>query len=310
VQFIVSHAFSDGFCSVPLIQDFSALYARAHASKHKQRAPAQNTDLTPLQSGIACSALQQRCFAALEGQPPWSHPDQMSFRSTCFDSASQKYQPWVYTHEVLLESGGVAALRHCAKHYGIPFDVALLGLVLAAMFRASAADRRTLAPLLLTLYAPMRDGDLNEAMVGLFSDWRDVDVPCSCYNTLLGFCLDLADIIRYRRWNIFDPVQNLERLLINILPLDEQTRGGQCFRQTRAHEYRNRRHEDPRYERKAEKRQHRPMRITLEQESLDAWWMVFDINSYHYPVSWTRCFVNELQSSLEDLCQRPLGSVF
>ncbi len=24
----------------------------------------------------------------------------------------------------------------------------------------------------LTLYAPMRDGDLNDAMVGLFSDWR------------------------------------------------------------------------------------------------------------------------------------------
>lgn len=28
----------------------------------------------------------------------------------------------------------------------------------------------------LTLYAPMRDGDLNDAMVGLFSDWR-VRIP-------------------------------------------------------------------------------------------------------------------------------------
>merc|ERR1719421_2111061 len=135
----------------------------------------------------------------------------MSFRPTCFDGGPPPRLPWVFMHEVLLESGGVASLRRCAKQYGMPFDVALLSMVLSAMFRASALSSwgnweagSGLSPLHLTLYAPMRDGDLNDAMVGLFSDWRDITVPCSDYATVLGFCLDLAGVIRNRRWSVFD----------------------------------------------------------------------------------------------------------
>jgi len=310
VQFIVSHAFSDGYSGIPLVHDFSTLYARAWSKKHKQRLPPQHTDLTPLQHGGAFAALEDRFKAALQGQPKWSHPDQMSFRPTCFDINPKTWQPWVYTHDVLLEQGGVASLNRCAKAYGVPFDVALLSLVFTSMFRASSHENReTVLPLNVTLYAPMRDGDLNEAMVGLFSDFRDMTVPCSKHATVLGFCLNLADAIRHRRWTVFDPMSNSDRILVNILPLDEQARGGHGFRQTRAHEYRNRRNEAPRHERRAVRAHHRPMRITLEQESVEAWWMVFDINSYHYSSSWCRCFVNDLQRSLEDLSQRPLESV-
>merc|ERR1712190_36275 len=103
-------------------------------------------------------------------------------------------------------------------------------------------------------------------MVGLFSDWRDCTVPCAANTTVLGLCLTIADIIRHRRWKVFDPIQNSEHILVNILPLDEQTRGAAGFRQTREHEYGGKRH-GPGRERRADRCHGRPMRLTLEQES-------------------------------------------
>jgi len=190
----------------------------------------------------------------------------------------------------------------------MPFDVVLLSLVLAAIFRASAPYSGDTTSLHLTLYAPMRDGDLNEAMVGLFSDFRDITVPCGNLATVLGLCLDVADAIRHRRWSVFDAIQNSERILVNILPLDEQARGTRQFRQTRAHEYRGRRGSTP-GERRAYRAGHRPMRITLEQESLDAWWLSLDINADHYPPSWCRRFARDLKKCLEDLALQPLAPV-
>eukprot|EP00811_Abedinium_folium_P036715 NODE_9399_length_1427_cov_3.552308.p1 GENE.NODE_9399_length_1427_cov_3.552308~~NODE_9399_length_1427_cov_3.552308.p1 ORF type:complete len:274 (+),score=60.86 NODE_9399_length_1427_cov_3.552308:61-882(+) len=221
----------------------------------------------------------------------------------------------------------VAASKGCsclagrsAARYGVPFDVTLLSSVLAGMFCATMQTGRHGGPapqpplmLPLTMYAPMRDGELNDAMVGLFSDWRDLTVPCSSQCTALGLLLDVADAIRHRRWAIFDPLQNMERILVNILPLDEQDRGvascsGRFFRQTRAHDYRDRRLEvaPPRSGHRA---RHRPMRITLEQESWDIWWIVLDINASHYPTEWCRRFAREFRRAIEDLAVRPLSLV-
>ncbi|CAJ1342122.1 unnamed protein product [Effrenium voratum] len=199
----------------------------------------------------------------------------------------------------------------------------LLGAALSAGFRASWELARTRffykggteeefeanTPKLsmpLTLYVPMRDGDLNDAMVGLFSDWRDLTVPCSSSVSLLGFCLDLADTIRNRRWAMFDPAQNSRSILVNILPLDEQVRGEQQFLQTRAHEYGNRRQSrcDRRRSYKCPQG-HRPMRLTLEQEAPDAWWISLDLNADCYPTAWCRSFAKNLKRILQDLRSRP-----
>ncbi|CAK9021697.1 unnamed protein product [Durusdinium trenchii] len=160
----------------------------------------------------------------------------------------------------------------------------------------------------LTLYAPMRDGDLNDAMVGLFSDWRDLNVPCSSHVSLLGFCLDLAELIRHRRWTVFNPINNAHNILVNILPLDEQARGEQQFIQTRKHEYGGRRGSAP-DRRRAYKAPHRPMRITLEQEAPDAWWISLDLNADCYPTEWCRGFVSSLADTIQDLKSRPMLAV-
>jgi len=318
VQFIVSHAYSDGFTSVPLISDFASLLGELEGRRN------DGSSVSALPYGKTFEILEERFFAAVDGQPHWANPDQMSLRATGFDGPwVPRRQPWVYNHEVLVERNAVESLRLSAKRYGIPFDVTLLAVVLSATFRAAADLGLKLIPnsvnndttrtsdvmsLPLTLYVPMRDGDLNDAMVGLFSDWRDVTVPCSDRSTLLGLCLDVAETIRYRRWNAFDPIQNSERILVNILPLDEQARGAQHFRQTRAHEYGGRRTSSSR-ERRASKQAHRPMRVTLEQEAPDAWWLSLDINADHFSTSWCRGFVRSFERCLEELASRPLTPV-
>lgn len=278
--------------------------------------------LLPLPPGAAFEVLEQRFFAAFEGQPA-CYPEQLSLRSAIFDPyAVPKWLPWVYMHEVLVEGEAVDLLRRCGKMYKIPFDVLLLSMVLAASFRASWQQERTRnfykggtdedfeqktrkMAMPLTLYAPMRDGDLNDAMVGLFSDWRDLTVPCSSLVSLLGFCLDLADLIRYRRWTVFDPLTNAQNILVNILPLDEQVRGEQQFLQTRAHEYGGRRNSSL-DRRRFYKAAHRPMRVTLEQEAPDAWWISLDLNASSYPTDWCRAFAKSLTQTMQDLKNRPM----
>merc|ERR1719291_489471 len=104
---------------------------------------------------------------------------------------------------------------------------------------------------------------------------------------------------------MFDPIQNSERVLVNILPLDEQSRGSQKFRQTRLHEYRDRRSKLEGKDRRAYRGHGRPMRLTLEQEAEDAWWIVLDMNACIYSPAWTRRFVREVRHSLADLAARP-----
>ncbi|CAK9068618.1 unnamed protein product [Durusdinium trenchii] len=325
LQFVVSHAYSDGFCSVPMVQDLSALYAQEEDRRRGRRSQMSNC-LLPYKPGASFEVLEGRFYAALEGKPAWSHPEQLSLRSSMFDTEPpKKWQPWVYNHEVLLEGEAVALLRRCAQRYAVPFDVVLLSMVLAASFRASwQMDRTrhfyrggteqefeqltTKMSMPLTLYAPMRDGDLNDAMVGLFSDWRDLNVPCSSHVSLLGFCLDLAELIRHRRWTVFNPINNAHNILVNILPLDEQARGEQQFIQTRKHEYGGRRGSAP-DRRRAYKAPHRPMRITLEQEAPDAWWISLDLNADCYPTEWCRGFVSSLADTIQDLKSRPMLAV-
>ncbi|CAE7514114.1 unnamed protein product [Symbiodinium microadriaticum] len=333
LQFVVSHAYSDGYSGVPLVQDFASLYAQEEEvlltspSTLQPASYAGRSDLNslvPLPCGAAFEVLESRLFAAMDFQPPWSNPEQLSLRAGIFDELPKR-PPWVYDHEVLLEGSAVEALQRNAKSYGLPFDVVLLSVVLAASFKATWSQEKlrcfykgvssqdfeaskTELSLPLTLYAPMRDGSLNDAMVGLFSDWRDVTIACSSSVSLLGFCLDVADLIRFRRWAMFDPVQNSNNILVNILPLDEQARGRQHFKQTRAHEYGGMR-QAAADRRRAYKAPHRPMRITLEQEAPDAWWVNLNINADFFSTSWCRSFVKNLKECVQDLQRQPLRPV-
>ena len=120
--------------------------------------------------------------------------------------------------------------------------------------------------------------------------------------------MDLAELIRHRRWSVFDPFKNQQNILVNILPLDEQLRGEQHFLQTRAHEYGGRRGMASE-RRRPYRAAHRPMRITLEQEAPEAWWITMDINESCYKTAWCRAFAKSLTRTVSDLKERPLLKV-
>merc|ERR1711924_13221 len=106
--------------------------------------------------------------------------------------------------------------------------------------------------------------------------------------TVLGLVLELTTRIRTRQWKRFDPLQNTERILVNILAMDERPRGAR-FRQTRRHEA------WPEHLEKRPRVWHEvsllPMRITLEQYELARWWLTLDLAEDRFPPSWCREFV-------------------
>merc|ERR1712048_980669 len=86
------------------------------------------------------------------------------------------------------------------------------------------------------------------------------------------------------------------------------SRGAAGFRQTREHEYGGKRH-GPGRERRADRCHGRPMRLTLEQESVDAWWLSLDLNTDYFSTQWCRSFVRQMKVCMEELAHRPLSLV-
>ena len=48
-----------------------------------------------------------------------------------------------------------------------------------------------------------------QGMVGLFTDWRDLTISTPSELSLLALLLQLADLLRLRRWKIFNPLRCL-----------------------------------------------------------------------------------------------------
>ena len=46
-------------------------------------------------------------------------------------------------------------------------------------------------------------------MVGLFADWRDVSVAAPWDGTVLQLLLEVYDVLRLRRWKVFNPLRDL-----------------------------------------------------------------------------------------------------
>mmetsp|Transcript_134035 Transcript_134035/g.373571 ORF Transcript_134035/g.373571 Transcript_134035/m.373571 type:complete len:303 (+) Transcript_134035:186-1094(+) len=231
---------------------------------------------------------------------------------------TQQKEPSQYNHMVKFECNAIAAIRRRAREYAVPLEVALLGIVAGALLRTGVSDERgkltgrTVGPQLLTmaLYAPMRDSVANEAMVGLFSDWRELNIAvarCGGFS-VVGLVLHLTSLIRARQWAKFDALQNSERILVNILSLDERPRGTCGFQQTRSHEYYPEKFHQIR-KRFWRPSALRPMRITLEQYEARTWWLSLDLSDDCFPPSWCRCFVLNLERTLLDLIHWPLVSV-
>eukprot|EP00927_Polykrikos_kofoidii_P000683 TRINITY_DN10250_c0_g1_i6.p1 TRINITY_DN10250_c0_g1~~TRINITY_DN10250_c0_g1_i6.p1 ORF type:complete len:1616 (+),score=268.28 TRINITY_DN10250_c0_g1_i6:71-4849(+) len=162
------HSIADGQSYEAIVGDLLALYASLSpatlAGEGGQIVAAEPPPAILDVGGLA--ELQRRLDANLDVVDPRALPQQCSLRGGAW-----RHRGRGYGHCLELQGGAAAALRLMAGMYGTPADGLLLALCAASIARASGSD---VVP--ASLYVPNRDGPGEAGYVGLFSDWRDVEV--------------------------------------------------------------------------------------------------------------------------------------
>lgn len=286
----VFHAFSDGNCYMPLVQDLFTLY---EAERRGELAV-----LPPLQSHAAFEALQRRLMDTLECRPS---PQRASLRGGCFKFAVGGS----YGFHFAFEPGAVAVLQACAACYRVPFDVILLGLVVCASSRADRSERFE-----ATMYSPQRDGASEAMMIGLFSDWRDVSVNIDFeLATVLGTLLHINHTIQQRHWVPFNALRKPEATIVNIQPLDLVRRSHFHHLGENLWTGGDRLKDPPTRPEGPMERGRQPLTINIEQQDETTWWILMDLASKHRPPSWLRTFLACLTEAMDNLIYDPLARV-
>jgi len=201
VALSVSHALSDASAFVPLRSDLVSLYL--------EESTGQPVCLPELPDGLP--VLSARFSAALTlggGELPDAAPYLGGWESSLPIG-------WGYRRMIHVRKGAGAALQSACNMLHIPSDVMLIVALACALARC---DR--LGVVRLTLTVPMRDGPSEGAMVGLFSDWRDLDVCTHELQTLLSVAQQTTDTVRERRWSRGRVAQTSQRLLVNLVAVD------------------------------------------------------------------------------------------
>lgn len=279
------HAYADGNCYLPLVQDLLALYKAAASNAPAPRLP-------PLR--CAFELLEKRLFDTFEAK---TCPLKCSLRGSIF-----KYTGRGYGHTLGLEPEAVRIVTRVLARYRVPLDVGLLGLVACAMARADATES-----LDFTLYAPQRDGAAESMLVGLFSDWRDLALSINFeLATVLGTLLQVSHKIQHRLWTNYNALRKPEAMVINIQPLDFEKHAG--FMHLGENMWRDGDKIGKPEKRTAEQLPyvHQQMNCVIEQQDEENWWILMSVGYDKRPPPWLRSFVYAFDDALRCLLLDPL----
>ncbi|CAJ1358579.1 unnamed protein product [Effrenium voratum] len=265
-----SHAFADGYCFPPIASDLFTYVNLAESGELQANGALPATD--------AFRVLEQRLAATLRFR---LDPNRHSLRGSLWGASFKGY-----SCSLSLEGGTLKVLKAVASNYQVPLNYLLLAIVTAAQARASHAQAVE-----MTLYVPMRDG-IESGMVGLFADWRDITVSTDFEDaTILGVILEVADILRLRRWTVFDAVRKAERTVVNFDQRDVRDHSGfvqvsdTFWRPGRARNWNQ-------WEWLAQ-----PLQIDLVEEHHARWHIYVRMCYELYPVSWRRDFVQGIRDA-------------
>eukprot|EP00746_Dinoflagellata_sp_MGD_P151200 gnl/MRDRNA2_/MRDRNA2_82856_c0_seq1.p1 gnl/MRDRNA2_/MRDRNA2_82856_c0~~gnl/MRDRNA2_/MRDRNA2_82856_c0_seq1.p1 ORF type:complete len:905 (+),score=154.03 gnl/MRDRNA2_/MRDRNA2_82856_c0_seq1:84-2717(+) len=278
------HSIADGQSYEPIVGDLLSLYSGMHT-------------LLPASNGLA--ELQRRLHATLNATPFAAAPQQSSMRGNI---SFCKFRGKGYSHCIGFLPRTVGALKSVGWRFGVPLDVTLLALGAAAIMRADGSNS-----LDLTLYAPMRDGPGDAGAVALCADWREIVVRGDIDTaTVLGVVLDVATILRTRRWAVFNAFRKPECVMVNFQLSDAAQGNGRAgFNLVGEEHYR--------YGEKLQKekrgnrleRVHQKLSFVVEQEDIDNWWILLGCDAQSYPPAWTRKFVKGIEDCVEALLTNP-----
>ncbi|CAJ1406898.1 unnamed protein product [Effrenium voratum] len=281
------HAFADGNCYLPLVQDLMSCYeARAMGAEAPR--------LAPIEDGLA--EQQRRLSDSLNHRPS---PTRCSLRGGIW-----RFNGRGYSHSIGLLPSAVAVISKASARYRLPLDVVLLGLVVCAMAQADRSDTVE-----ITLYAPMRDGTGEAMAVGLFSDWRDLFLRVDFqFATVLGTVLHLYHKIQHRQWTVYNCLRKPERHVVNVQPLDFERKGGLM------HVGENLWHggdqlSSPEIRDSTISHVHQPLTVVVEQQDEDSWWVLVSAAYPDRPTPWMRRFVQAFHECTLDFLQKPTARV-
>lgn len=294
------HCFADGYCYYPLFGDLLDAYDHAIAIKDKKTTSGEQTSFTMPNRPAPAEAfvvLQRRLLDTFAGIS--AIPDRHSLRGSVWGFCGGGY-----SLSICLRDHALEVLKLSSSRYVIPLDYLFLVLLAIAQARAGCQERVE-----MTLYVPMRDGH-EVSMVGLFADWRDVTIGISRASaTVLGVAVEVADMLRHRRWSVFNALRKPERTVVNFQPLDARKRGQFCQlgeglweggdnlgrSQTRGSDL--------------NWSLNQPLRYDVVEEHPAAWWLAIGMEYERYPPCWARRFAQAIEDAVVDLAMRPMKLV-
>eukprot|EP00933_Yihiella_yeosuensis_P060909 TRINITY_DN63706_c0_g1_i1.p1 TRINITY_DN63706_c0_g1~~TRINITY_DN63706_c0_g1_i1.p1 ORF type:complete len:625 (+),score=92.06 TRINITY_DN63706_c0_g1_i1:96-1877(+) len=281
------HAFADGNCYLPVVQDLLAYYEAA-AEGHSQ------PQLPKLRN--AFEELEKRLCDTFNNKPS---PMAASLRGSIF-----RYSGRGYGHNLGLEPDTIRILTRVLAHYRVPLDVGILGLVICAMARADAAELVD-----FTLYVPSRDGAAETLLLGLFADWRNLAVSVDLQlATVLGTLLQVNHKIQHRLWTNWNTLLKPEAIIVNIQPLDFEKHAG--FMHLGEHMWRDGDrigHPEQRTNDLPWARQQ--ANFVIEQQDLENWWILISLGYEERPPPWLRKFIYSFDEALRCLVLDPAALV-
>lgn len=289
------HSVADGQSYEAIVGDLLAFYGSMTQEEDPHNI-AGNAALPPLANGLA--ELQRRLFGALSGTEPVVFPQRCSLRGGMF-----RFRGRGYGHRVFLQGAAGIALRQLAVRYGAPPDIVVLALSAASIARASGHDA-----VVLTLYVPVRDGPGEQSLVGLFSDWRDLEVAIDPPTaTVLGTVLEVADAVRERRWAIFNALRKPEAIMVNFQMLDFASTSRRAgFVQVGEDAWRQGERLNKSDTRSDTAQQiPQPLTLNIEQQERDSWCLHLQMAEEVHPPAWTRRFVRSFDDAFQALLTSP-----
>mmetsp|Transcript_115258 Transcript_115258/g.209817 ORF Transcript_115258/g.209817 Transcript_115258/m.209817 type:complete len:174 (+) Transcript_115258:3-524(+) len=161
----------------------------------------------------------------------------------------------------------------------------------------------------MTLYVPMRDGSDEAAMVGLFADWRDISVRTAWDEaTVLGVVLQVADILRLRRWSVFNALRKPERTVVNFDSRDPRRHGS--FKQLSPALWDGGDTLGTKVTRSDQLDWvHQPLQLDICEESSQQWLLYMRLAYHLYPPSWARRFIRGVEEASWDVIFHPCERV-
>lgn len=299
------HCFGDGYSYYPIVADLLDTYEdlMTKTSDNEGSSGSKVALTLPPPSPVldVVKVLEQRLFDSLDCRT--ESMDRYSLRGNIWN-----YSGSGYSHRVHIVDDALSTLQSASARYEVPFDYLLLGLIVVSVARAGSEEGVE-----MTLYVPMRDG-LEVSAVGMFADWRDIIVstPKVC-GTVLGTVIQVADIIRNRRWSVFSALRKPERTFVNFNLLDPQRRasfqqlgdvlwqGGDQLSSGGEGDWRLR-HSGLDWI-------SQPLSFNISQQDKLTWAIYARMDYQLYPTSWTRRFAKAFEDAAWDFISNPAEMV-